>query len=239
MRPICVLIVCRPEELLVCSVVDVFALAVCHVFASCFDWLVGFWSAITLVQRLWTHDVALDVNVIFEYFLSFSFAGSKGWVLVRAVFSIHGFFHVEVSMMFRIFVSTCFGPVSLLPLPSAVRARRCAEPVVQCRGKNTTGHPPIQVSVGTVKQVPEFQLHGDFPIGEKLVGYTHGNPNHGLFLFGRYTDSRQGMKPPWHATICEPDQQRLNIYLCWPLLDLMNWQYFAWVCPTMSPQFLR
>ena len=37
--------------LLVYSVVDGFALAVCHVFASCFDRLAGFYSAIKLLPR--------------------------------------------------------------------------------------------------------------------------------------------------------------------------------------------
>lgn len=41
-----------PEELLYfCNVVDGFAPAVCHVCASCFDRLAGFYSAIKLLQR--------------------------------------------------------------------------------------------------------------------------------------------------------------------------------------------
>ena len=41
--------------------------------------------------------------------------------------------------MFGIVVHILFGPVSLLRLPSAIRARRCAEPVVPFRGENTSG----------------------------------------------------------------------------------------------------
>ena len=93
---------------------------------------------------------------------------------------------------------------------------------------------------GTVKQVPEFQYDGDFSIGQELVGYIHCSPNHKLILFGRYT----GRAWNHHGMLQHVNQQRSNNgrtfnYLCWPLLDLMNWQYFARECPTMSPQFVR
>ena len=55
----------RSVTLRVCSVVDGAAPAICHVFASCFDWLVGFYSAIRLLQRPWTNDTAVHVNAIF------------------------------------------------------------------------------------------------------------------------------------------------------------------------------
>lgn len=82
---------------------------------------------------LFGHQVASEA-VHVHVFWSFLFDGSKGGLWVRRVSSIHGSFYVYVSMLFCIFVHIFFGPVPLLPLPSAIRARRCAEPVVQFRG---------------------------------------------------------------------------------------------------------
>lgn len=69
--------------------------------------------------------------------------------------------------------------------------------------------PIFKFQWGTVKQVRECQHDGNFPIGQELVGYIHGSPNHKLILFGRYTDRAWNH----HGMLQYVNQRKLIIYL--------------------------
>lgn len=71
----------------------------------------------------------------------------------------------------------------------------------------TTGYPHIQVSVGDGQAGAGISARWRFSDRSRTcrLYHTHGNPNHRLFLFGRYTGrawNHHGMLH--HATVCEP-----------------------------------